>query len=493
MHTFLLAAFLVWAAPPVAPARQAKERVGIKVSQGSFLRLNLGAGVLVDSNPTNTAALEYWEWSNRRPVVNLTSPAVGVFLSPGLAARLQRRRVLVEVNALARAWTVAYVAQGGPPWPSTLGIPTYPGRYFPQGRLALDLNADAATTLHVSRTQDLITQLRLLRTTSPSPELLGTMLGRTTGSLSQAWAARTQRGTWNVQLQAGVRADLLDNLSPDARTWRALNKDAPPVYLGGLGATLGGTAGRSLGSWGAVYARAQTGASAFLAPVTVLSVAFPTSLVLGWFGMRRSGAALRVEAGLWVANTLCPQSLLETCRLSPRPRVPLEDGGRHLNLTGTVPIPVGMIQWDQPLGRRWLMTLKASKDARGTLLYAYVDEKRLDDKLTALLLPTLQTRPGAAASLLSYGAVFDRSFSRNQLRPIRGYPSERALELLGRQDVVWSADGAVRWAVQPWLVLSLQQTFMVLMTSVQVRRADGAWQNPGLVRSQTAATILFQW
>jgi len=266
-----------------------------------------------------------------------------------------------------------------------------------------------------------------------------------------------------------------------------LNKAAPPVYLGGVSANVGGTLERRLATFGYGYVRTQLSAAAFMDATSVVTAGIPWSVVGGWHLERANGTNLRMEAGLWFPNRLCPHSFLVTCRVQ---------GGSSWTWDrwwGAAPIPIGVVQMDHLLLPRLRVTLRASKDARPTLLYAFVDEKRVDASLTSLLAPTLQLKGGAGLSWLSYGAAFDPQFSRNALQPINGVPNARVLELMGRQDGVASADVALRWIVAPWLVLSLQKSMFLLVTSVEVHRSDGAWENPGLVRSLSAAAALLQW
>jgi hypothetical protein len=491
MHFILLVALLATAARPATPPpRAARERTGMRLGPRDVLKLQVGAGLVLDTNPNNTPAAEHLRLARRQSTLNVSSPGLGISVNPAIQWKHTRRSVLVDVNASARAWMLGYVGNGMPPKLGNVALLPEGGDYFPQVRAGLDLNLDGTLTLNLTRNQQLISLLRILRTTVPSPELLGTPLGRTTFSSGLGWALSNRRRTWTFTLQSGARADVMDNLTVESGTWRTPRiSKAPPLYLGGLGLSLGGTLEHTLRRWGGVYLRAQGGGSVYLDPVSVLSISAPVSAVAGWHLEHPSGVGLRAEAGLWLPNSLCPQSVMKSC-----PGRPAEV---HFNGAPSpwqaAPIPVALLQWDQALGRRLLLTLRASKDARTTLLYAFVDEKRVEASLTAQAFPTLVLRVSSAVAWYSYGAPVVASFTRTEFDVVEGTMAARLVDVAGRQDLAASGDVSLRWAVRPWLVFSLQQTVMAVVPSVQVQRSDGIWENPGLLRAVSSGLLTWQW
>jgi hypothetical protein len=472
------------------PPRPARERQGIRLGPRHTLRLELGAGVLLDTNPTSIPADDLRRLLVRHGNSAQGSPGAGAFVAPAVRWRLDRHAWLLEVAGSARAWSAAFLA---PPEPTDSGAVWERNglrAWRPQLRLALDARLDGSAVRTVGRNHALQADVHLLRTTVPAAELLGTTLGRTSLSGALGGVGRWKKRAWSLGVTAGGALDVFDGFNADVQAWQALAKQRGTLaYPGGLAAFVQGNAEHVLSTRATLDARARVGPSLSATPDGLLGVSVPVTMVAGARFQASPSWKLRAEAGVWFPNTLCPGPAADVCPAEGR--TPRRDTSVS-SVASLLPLPVGLVQLDHSPDPRWMVSLTASKDARTTLLYAYVDDKRLTASVASLLTSTLGLRLAASAAVLSYGRVSDPTFSRPQVQPV--HPgAARVQQWAGRQDAQLSVDASWRWRAQPWLVITGQQSLFALGTTVQVRRADGKWQNPGLVRSVTTLTAVLQW
>ncbi|MBI5493973.1 MAG: hypothetical protein HY904_03040 [Deltaproteobacteria bacterium] len=472
---------------------RARERTGIRLPHRNVLKIELDGGLLLDSNPTNSSL------SNQarllRGELRTSSPGLGVFLGRSIAWSRERRRYSAALAANARAWGSGYLAPVTPAVLAGTAHPRPPGNVWPQGRFSLDLSIVGGFTWRTRHRGQLTSSVALVRTNLPTPEQLGLVQGRTTLLLTQAWQRVSPRRTWITTLRAGIRGEALDDIALDLSTWKLPSRDqALPISLGGGGLTADGTVERRLSARHALYARGQVATAAFVRSSRLLSLAVPVAAVAGWASVLRPDTTLRLEAGAWLPNSLCPNPAMVACVLPLRtdPSVEATEATAWAAAAAWAPQPVALLQLEQALGRRWLLSVRLVKDGRSTALYSFVDDKRLDVSLTGLPARAWQVRLSSSVALLSYGAPADPATFRSRV-PWPGLAAPSPVDRLGRQDFHGTLDGSVRWVVRPWLVLSAQQSLLLLLTTSESRGADGKWHNPSLARGLTGASVLLQW